>query len=86
MSELAYFRGSIPSGWSGRGGQCKSAYHPIGSPSGSSSGSGVAASVGLATVTLGTETDGSILLRTTMSLELSQLLGLLLEQEVRLLN
>lgn len=60
MSELAYFRGSIPSGWSGRGGQCKSAYHPIGSPSGSSSGSGVAASVGLATVTLGTETDGSI--------------------------
>ncbi|KAF8823651.1 hypothetical protein HHX47_DHR9000381 [Lentinula edodes] len=39
MSELAYFRGSIPSGWSGRGGQCKSAYHPIGSPSGSSSGS-----------------------------------------------
>ncbi|KAJ3932040.1 MAG: amidase signature enzyme [Lentinula lateritia] len=49
MSELAYFRGSIPSGWSGRGGQCKSAYHPIGSPSGSSSGSGVAASVGLAT-------------------------------------
>ncbi|KAJ4471105.1 amidase signature enzyme [Lentinula edodes] len=60
MSELAYFRGSIPSGWSGRGGQCKSAYHPIGSPSGSSSGSGVAASVGLATVTVGTETDGSI--------------------------
>ncbi|KAE9396784.1 amidase signature enzyme [Gymnopus androsaceus JB14] len=60
MSEIAYFRGKIPSGWSGRGGQCKSAYHPNGSPSGSSSGSGVAASVGLATVTIGTETDGSI--------------------------
>ncbi|KAJ3730264.1 amidase signature domain-containing protein [Lentinula raphanica] len=60
MSEFAYFRGKIPSGWSGRGGQCKSAYHPHGSPSGSSSGSGVAASVGLATVTIGTETDGSI--------------------------
>ncbi|KAJ3828045.1 amidase signature enzyme [Lentinula raphanica] len=60
MSEFAFFRGKIPSGWSGRGGQCKSAYHPNGSPSGSSSGSGVAASVGLATVTIGTETDGSI--------------------------
>ncbi|KAJ4475504.1 amidase signature enzyme [Lentinula aciculospora] len=60
MSEFAYFRGSIPSGWSGRGGQCKSAYHPKGSPSGSSSGCGVAASVGLVTVTIGTETDGSI--------------------------
>ncbi|KAJ3983326.1 amidase signature enzyme [Lentinula detonsa] len=60
MSEFANFRGSNLSGWSGRGGQCKSAYHPKGSPSGSSSGSGVAASVGLATVTLGTETDGSI--------------------------
>jgi len=60
MSEIAYFRGKIPSGWSGRGGQCKSAYHPNGSPSGSSSGSGVAASVGLATVTIGSETDGSI--------------------------
>ncbi|KAE9396782.1 amidase signature enzyme [Gymnopus androsaceus JB14] len=45
MSEMAHFRGEVPSGWSGRGGQCKSAYHPIGSPSGSSSGSGVAASI-----------------------------------------
>lgn len=60
LSEFAYFRGSIPSGWSGLGGQCKNAYHPKGSPSGSSSGSGVAASVGLATVTIGTETNGSI--------------------------
>ncbi|KIK62727.1 hypothetical protein GYMLUDRAFT_41644 [Collybiopsis luxurians FD-317 M1] len=60
MSEMAHFRGSICGGWSGRGGQCKSAYHPKGSPCGSSSGSGVAASVGLATVTIGTETDGSI--------------------------
>ncbi|KAF9058669.1 amidase signature enzyme [Rhodocollybia butyracea] len=60
MSELAHFRGEVPSGWSARGGQCKSAYHPKGGPSGSSSGSGVAASIGLATVTLGTETNGSI--------------------------
>ncbi|KAJ3863682.1 amidase signature enzyme [Lentinula novae-zelandiae] len=60
MSEFAHFRGPVPSGWSGLGGQCKSAYHPKSSPGGSSSGSGVAASVGLVTVTLGTETDGSI--------------------------
>ncbi|KAF9269516.1 amidase signature enzyme [Marasmius fiardii PR-910] len=60
MSELAHFRGKVPCGWSARGGQCTSAYHPQGDPCGSSSGSGVAASVGLATVTIGTETDGSI--------------------------
>ncbi|KAJ8082280.1 hypothetical protein AAF712_001743 [Marasmius tenuissimus] len=60
MSELAHFRGRIPCGWSARGGQCTAAYHPKGDPCGSSSGSGVAASIGLAAVTIGTETDGSI--------------------------
>ncbi|KAJ3574759.1 hypothetical protein NP233_g1546 [Leucocoprinus birnbaumii] len=60
MSEWAYFRGQIPSGWSARGGQCTNAYFKNASPCGSSSGSGVAASIGLSTVTLGTETDGSI--------------------------
>ncbi|KAG7095549.1 hypothetical protein E1B28_006286 [Marasmius oreades] len=60
MSELAHFRGNVPCGWSARGGQCTSAYHPQGDPCGSSSGSGVATSIGLATVTIGTETDGSI--------------------------
>ncbi|KAF5378228.1 hypothetical protein D9757_009132 [Collybiopsis confluens] len=60
MSEMAHFRGNISGGWSARGGQCKSAFHAKGSPCGSSSGSGVAASIGLATVTIGTETDGSI--------------------------
>ncbi|ESK92785.1 glutamyl-trna amidotransferase subunit a [Moniliophthora roreri MCA 2997] len=61
MSELAHFRGdTVPCGWSARGGQCLSPYHPQGDSCGSSSGSGVAASVGLATVTIGTETSGSI--------------------------
>ncbi|KAL0581677.1 hypothetical protein V5O48_000381 [Marasmius crinis-equi] len=60
MSELAHFRGQVPCGWSARGGQCTTAYHPQGDPCGSSSGSGVAASIGLAAVTIGTETDGSI--------------------------
>lgn len=36
------------------------AYFPRADPCGSSSGSGIAASIGLAAVTLGTETDGSI--------------------------
>ncbi|KAJ8082283.1 hypothetical protein PM082_008134 [Marasmius tenuissimus] len=60
LSEFAHFRGNLPSGWSGRGGQNTNAYFPNADPCGSSSGSGVAASIGLVTVTLGTETDGSI--------------------------
>ncbi|VDB86705.1 unnamed protein product, partial [Peniophora sp. CBMAI 1063] len=49
------------SGWSGRGGQTLNPYFVNGNPSGSSSGSGVAAAIGLATAALGTETDGSII-------------------------
>ncbi|KAF9027405.1 amidase signature enzyme [Hymenopellis radicata] len=61
LSEFAHFRGNaLPSGWSGRGGQNTGAYFPSMDPCGSSSGSGVAASIGLTAVTLGTETDGSI--------------------------
>ncbi|KIM28282.1 hypothetical protein M408DRAFT_23982 [Serendipita vermifera MAFF 305830] len=60
MSEWAHWRGNIPSGWSSIGGQCTSPYCPGADPSGSSSGSAVAATVGLAAATLGTETDGSI--------------------------
>ncbi|KAI0077607.1 amidase signature enzyme [Panus rudis PR-1116 ss-1] len=60
LSEFAHFRGNLPSGWSGRGGQCTNAYFPHADPCGSSSGSGVAASIGLTAVTLGSETDGSI--------------------------
>ncbi|KII91546.1 hypothetical protein PLICRDRAFT_135820 [Plicaturopsis crispa FD-325 SS-3] len=60
LSEFAHFRGNLASGWSGRGGQATNAYFPNADPCGSSSGSGIASSIGLAAVTLGTETDGSI--------------------------
>jgi amidase len=50
----------MPSGYSSLGGQVVNAFH-FGDPSGSSSGSGVAASMALATATIGTETSGSIL-------------------------
>jgi amidase len=51
---------SMPSGYSSLAGQVVNAHHG-GDPSGSSSGSGVAASMAFATVTLGTETSGSII-------------------------
>jgi amidase len=60
LCEFAHARGVLAAGWSGRGGQTTNAYLPAGDPSGSSGGSGVAASIGLAAVTLGTETSGSI--------------------------
>jgi len=53
LSEWAHFRGNLASGWSGRGGQCTNAYYPNADPCGSSAGSAVAASIGLAAVTLG---------------------------------
>ena len=61
LSEWANFRSfeSI-SGWSGRGGQTHNPYGIDRNPCGSSSGSGAAASANFATVSLGTETDGSI--------------------------
>ena len=61
LSEWANFR-SIPSssGWSGIGGQTNMAYVLDRNPCGSSSGTGVAVSADLATVGVGTETDGSI--------------------------
>jgi amidase len=61
LSEWANFRSNpSSSGWSGIGGQTNMAYVLDRNPCGSSSGSGVAASANLATVTVGTETDGSI--------------------------
>ena len=48
-------------GWSAYGGQTVGAYYPGQDPSGSSSGSGVSSSIGLAWASLGTETDGSII-------------------------
>lgn len=62
LSQWANYRSSNSSnGWSAHGGQTYGAYYPGQDPSGSSSGSGVSASLGLAVGTLGTETDGSIL-------------------------
>src|SRR5947199_8017485 len=61
LSEWANFRSfeSI-SGWSGRGGQTHNPYGIDRNPCGSSSGSGAAASANFAPVSLGTETDGSV--------------------------
>lgn len=62
LSEWANFRGNgIPSGWNGRRGQTVSAYVRNQNPSGSSSGSGVSISANLAVISLGSETDGSII-------------------------
>jgi amidase len=61
LSEWANFRSfeSI-SGWSGRGGQAHNPYGIDRNACGSSSGSGAAASANFATVSIGSETDGSI--------------------------
>src|SRR5438034_4181335 len=61
LSEWANFRsGPSSSGWSGIGGQTNMPYVLDRNPCGSSSGSGVVAAADLATVAVGTETDGSI--------------------------
>lgn len=62
LSEWANFRSlRSSSGWSARGGQNANPYVLDRNPCGSSSGSAVAAAANLAAVTLGTETDGSIM-------------------------
>lgn len=62
LTEFAnYLTTGMPSGYSSLGGQVLNAYDASQTPSGSSAGSGVAASIGLAAVTIGTETSGSIL-------------------------
>ena len=62
LSQWANFRSNnSTNGWSAYGGQTFGAYIPQQDPSGSSSGSGVASSIGLALAALGTETSGSIL-------------------------
>jgi len=61
LSQWANWRSAnSTNGWSAYGGQTTAAYYPLQDPSGSSSGSGVATSVGLALASLGSETDGSI--------------------------
>src|SRR4051794_19439875 len=61
LTEFANFVSStMASGYSSLGGQVLNPYDIDASPSGSSSGSGAAAAAGLAAVTIGTETSGSI--------------------------
>ena len=61
LSEWANFRSTrSTSGWSSRGGLTRNPYALDRNTSGSSSGSGAAIAASLATVAVGTETDGSI--------------------------
>jgi len=61
LSEWANFRSfESTSGWSGRGGQTNNPYSLDRNPCGSSAGSGAAASANFTAVSLGSETDGSI--------------------------
>jgi len=61
LSEWANFRSThSSSGWSGCGGQTLNPYALDRNPSGSSSGSGVAASANFCAAAIGTETDGSV--------------------------
>ncbi len=61
LSEWANFRSSHScSGWSSRGGQTKCPYILDRNPSGSSAGSGSATAASLCVVSVGTETDGSV--------------------------
>lgn len=62
LSEWANFRSDrSTSGWSSRGGQCRNPYALDRCPSGSSSGSAVAAAANLCAAAVGSETDGSII-------------------------
>lgn len=61
LSEWANIRSfQSSSGWSGRGGQTANPYQTDRTPSGSSAGSGTAVAAGYVAVTIGTETNGSI--------------------------
>ena len=63
MTEFANYmsREGMPSGYSSRGGQVLNPFNRSVTPSGSSSGSAVAAAAGLCTVSIGTEKSGSII-------------------------
>jgi amidase len=62
LTEFAnYLTNGMPGGYSSLGGQVLNAYDTSQTPRGSSAGSAVAASVGFAAITIGTETSGSIL-------------------------
>ena len=62
LSEWANFRSTrSTSGWSSRGGQTRNAYVLDRNPCGSSAGTGTAIAASLASIGVGTETDGSII-------------------------
>ena len=62
LSEWANFRSTrSSSGWSSRGGQTKNPYVLDRNPCGSSAGTGAAIAASLASIGVGTETDGSII-------------------------
>ena len=68
LSEWANFRSTRAStGWSSRGGQTRNPYGLDRSPGGSSSGSGVAAACGMCAAAVGTETDGSVVIPSSMN-------------------
>ncbi|CAJ2677543.1 unnamed protein product [Trifolium pratense] len=67
LSEWSHYRTfEAPSGWSARGGQGKNPY-TLDEPCGSSSGSAISVAANLVSVSLGTETDGSILCPSSMN-------------------
>ncbi|TFW05687.1 amidase [Oxalobacteraceae bacterium OM1] len=67
LSEWANIRSTrSTSGWSGRGGLTRNPYALDRNTSGSSSGSGAAIAASLATIAVGTETDGSIVSPSSM--------------------
>ncbi len=68
LSEWANFHSNgSSSGWSGLGGQVNNPYDLTRNPCGSSSGSGAAASANMATLTIGSETNGSIVCPSTVN-------------------
>ncbi|KAK2756504.1 hypothetical protein FQN54_005397 [Arachnomyces sp. PD_36] len=96
MSEYAYFKGSgIRCGWSALAGQCQNPYVSGGdkaddglgghsSTGGSSSGSAVSVSAGLAPIAIGTETEGSLVVPATRAglYTLKPTLGLILGEGI----
>lgn len=67
LSEWANFRSPrSTSGWSGRGGQTRNPYVLDRNPCGSSSGTGAAIAADMATLGIGTETDGSVICPSSM--------------------
>ncbi|MFN0069836.1 MAG: amidase family protein [Limisphaerales bacterium] len=67
LSEWANMRSSqATSGWSSRGGQTRNPHRLTHSPGGSSAGSAAAVAAGLCLAALGTETDGSVIVPSSM--------------------